>query len=178
MLSLLALLSVLTFFTSFAHPFVAVGLVTNPTGNGEISWGVAGILLQTGLLMGVILLALRRWRLPVGALTLILTLNIALMSVFQDQYLFIPAVLVSGGLADVLLWWLKPSTTRPDSLRLFAFAVPILFSLNYFVAILAYRGGIAWSIHLWLGTTVMAGVVGLALSYLFVPPQGPIEQTR
>lgn len=176
MLSLLAILSISTFFTSFAHPFVEVGFVTKPNSNDDISWGVASILLQTGLLMGIILLVLRRWRLPLGTLTLILTLNIALMSVFKDQYLFIPVALVSGVLADLLLWWLKPSVTRPDALRLFAFGVPILFYLNYFGAILALTGGISWSVHLWLGTTVMAGLVGLALSYLLVPPRVSLEQ--
>ncbi|HET8841137.1 MAG TPA: hypothetical protein VFN35_06685, partial [Ktedonobacteraceae bacterium] len=170
MLSLLAILSTFTFFTSFAHPLTKVELVTQPGGNGDISWGVASVLLQTGLLMGVVLLALGRWRLPLGTLTLILTLNTALMSVFQDQYVFIPLVLVSEVLADFLLWWLKPSVTQPDALRLFAFLVPILFYLNYFIAILVVYGSISWSIHLWLGTVVMAGLVGLALSYLLVPP--------
>lgn len=170
MLSLLAILSTFTFFTSFAHPLTKVELVTQPGGNGDISWGVASVLLQTGLLMGVVLLALGRWRLPSGTLTLILTLNTALMSVFQDQYMLIPIVLVSEVLADFLLWWLKPSVTQPDALRLFAFLVPILFYLNYFIAILVVYGSISWSIHLWLGTVVMAGLVGLALSYLLVPP--------
>ncbi len=67
-ISLTAILSLLTFFTSFAHPFVQTGLVTDTfVGDGEKSRGAAAILLQAGILMGVILLALRRWRLPVGA---------------------------------------------------------------------------------------------------------------
>jgi hypothetical protein len=36
---------------------------------------------------------------------------------------------------------------------------------------------IIWSIHLWLGSCVMAGIVGLVLSYLLAPPQGPVEHT-
>jgi hypothetical protein len=170
---LTAILSLLTFFTSFAHPFVETGLVTDTfVGDGEKSRGAAAILLQAGILMGVILLALRRWRLPVGTLTLVFTLNIALMSVFghQDQYKLIPVALLSGVIADVLLWRLKPAVTRSEALRLFAFIVPVVFYLDYFVPLMIHNGGIPWSIHLWLGSSVMAGVVGLVLSYLLVPP--------
>jgi len=180
-ISMTAILSLFTFFTSFAHPFVQTGLVTDATvGDGEKSRGAAAILLQSGILTGVILLALRRWRLPVGSMTLVITLNIALISVFghQDQYKLIPVAMISGVIADLLLWRLRPSLARPEALRLFAFAVPVAVYLNYFVAIMINNQGIAWSIHLWLGSTVMAGIVGLVLSYLLVPPQGPIEQAE
>ncbi len=180
-ISLTAILSLLTFFTSFAHPFVQTGLVTDTfVGDGEKSRGAAAILLQAGILMGVILLALRRWRLPVGTLTLVITLNIALMSVFghEDQYKLIPVALLSGVIADFLLWRLKPAVTRPEALRLFAFTVPVVFYLDYFIPLMIHNGGIPWSIHLWLGSTVMAGVVGLVLSYLLVPPQRLVEQAE
>jgi len=180
-ISLTAILSLLTFFTSFAHPFVQTGLVTDlSVGDGDKSRGAAAILLQAGILMGVILLALRRWRLPLGSLTLVITLNIALMSVFghEDQYKLIPVALLSGVIADFLLWRLKPAATRPEAMRLFAFMVPVVFYLDYFVSIMINNGGIPWSIHLWLGSTVMAGIVGLVLSYLLVPPHGPIEQAE
>jgi len=180
-ISLTAILSLLTFFTSFAHPFVQTGLVTDSyVGDGEKSRGAAAILLQAGILMGIILLALRRWRLPVGTLTLVITLNIALMSVFghEDQYKLIPVALLSGVIADILLWRLKPAVTRPEALRLFAFTVPVVFYLDYFVPLMIRNGGIPWSIHLWLGSSVMAGVVGLVLSYLLVLPRGPVERVE
>lgn len=177
-ISLTAILSIFTFFTSFAHPFVQTGLVTDAFVSDEgKSWGAAAILLQAGILMGTILVALRRWRLPIGTLTLVFTLNIALMSVFghADQYKLIPVAMISGVIADLLLWWLKPSVAQPDALRLFAFAVPVVFYLNYFVSIMIHNHGISWSIHLWLGSSVMAGIVGLVLTYLLVPPTRPVE---
>jgi hypothetical protein len=130
--------------------------------------------------MGVILLALRRWQLPVGTLTVVLTLNIALMSVFgqADQYKLIPLAMLSGVVADVLRWYLKPSINQPSALRIFAFAVPVVFYLDYFVPIMIQNGGIQWSIHLWLGSTVMAGIVGFVLSYLLLPPGIPTERAR
>jgi len=179
-ISLTAILSLFTFFTSFAHPFVQTWLLTDPSvGDAEKSRGAAAVLLQAAILMGVILLALRRWRLPVGTLTLVLTLNIALMSVFgqDNQYQLIPLALLSGVIIDALLWSLKPSVNRLAALRIFAFAVPVVFYLDYFVPIMIQNQGIQWSIHLWLGSTVMAGIVGLTLSYLLLPPWMPAGQT-
>jgi hypothetical protein len=99
------------------------------------------------------------------------------MSVFghADQYKLIPVAMISGVIADLLLWWLKPSVAKPDALRLFAFAVPVVFYLNFFVSIMIHNHGISWSIHLWLGSSVMAGIVGLVLTYLLVPPTSPVE---
>lgn len=179
-ISLTAMLSLFTFFTSFAHPFVQTGLLTDAwVSDAEKSRGAAAVLLQAAILMGIILLALRRWRLPVGTLTLVLTLNIALMSVFgqANQYQLIPLALLSGIIADALLWYLKPSISRPAALRFFAFTVPVVFYLDYFVPIMIQHNGIGWSIHLWLGSTVMAGIVGLLLSYLLMPPSLPGEQS-
>src|SRR5258708_3111205 len=172
LLSLTALLSVFTFFTQFAHPFdtteavVTLYLVEQPL-------LIASILLQTGLLMGMSFLLIRRWRLPLGALTLIFTLNGSLMSVLADQYGLIPTMLLAGIVADLLLWLLKPAATRPAALRLFAFLVPLVLSLCYFLTLmLTDTVTFNWSIHLWLGASVMAGIVSLVLSYLLVSPQG------
>jgi hypothetical protein len=46
-----------------------------------------------------------------------------------------------------------------------AFAVPALTYLAYF-ATLAATTGIGWTIHLWLGATLLAGIIGLALNEL------------
>src|SRR5207245_2069308 len=78
------------------------------------------------------------WRgatLPVGSLTLILTLNAALMSVLGDQYRLIPAAIVAGLLGDLVLWRLRPAVERPASVRLFAFAVPVIFYSCYMLAL-------------------------------------------
>jgi hypothetical protein len=33
-----------------------------------------------------------------------------------------------------------------------------------------------WSVHLWTGAIVLAGLVGWLLSYLILPPQEPREE--
>lgn len=172
--SLVAFLALLTFFTSFAHPIVDIYLVTDFISNDLKSRAVAGLLLQTIILMSVILVAVRRWRLPIGSMTLLIAPNAALLTVFSDSYLLIPGALLAGVIADVLLWRLRPSASRIDALRTFAIAVPMVYYTFYF-ATLGLTDGITWSIHLWLGAIVMSGVVGLLLSYVLVAPQIPVE---
>jgi hypothetical protein len=84
-LALTSTLSLLTFFTLFAHPTVypAAGAGT-PHGGSEVM-GVASILLQTVLLTGTILLAVRYCTLPAWALTLMFTLNSAAMGVLTGR---------------------------------------------------------------------------------------------
>ncbi|GAC1342421.1 MAG: hypothetical protein NVS4B7_01760 [Ktedonobacteraceae bacterium] len=178
LLSVIALLLMFTFFTEFAHPFVRTWVVTNTFQYENLAQtlGVAGILLQAGILMGIVLLIVRHWTLPLGTMTVIFTVITGLIAILADHYKLIPAVMVAGIIADLLLVWLKPSVVRHHALRLFAFLVPTILYIFYFLD-LTLTDGIVWSIHLWLGSCILAGVVGLVLSYLLVPPQGPVEET-
>lgn len=177
LLSLTFTLSLITLITQFTHPFVrpwaAISEETLNQAYGQ-QLGMLGIVVQTGLLMGAVLLAMRRWQLVPGALTLVFTVNAGLLSLMQDQYRFIPVALAAGVVADLLVWWLRPSVTRPAELRFFAFAVPVVLYLLYFAALML-TGGIWWTIHFWVGTTALAGVAGWLLSYLVVPPAWPAE---
>jgi hypothetical protein len=174
LLSLLAVFSVFTFFTEFAHPFTQTWAVTDAHDNSVKSLGAASVLLQAAIMMGFILFAVSRWRLPLGTFTLIFTLNVALMSVLSDEYRLIPGVLLTGIVADLLYWFLRPSTGRRDALRIFSFSIPIFYYLCYFITLMA-TSGITWSIHLWLGSSLLAGAIGLVLSYLLVPPTSPVK---
>ncbi len=164
-----------------------VGLARNLPVVEEIGFwrqavGIAGILLQTGLLMGVVLMAIRRGGLPLGSLTFIFGLNALLMTLMRNRALStgpypLIAVAVLGGLAgDLLAWRLQPSADRPGPLRLFAFAVPAVLYLFYFIALMVAGGGIWWSIHFWTGAVVLAGVVGVLLSYLVTRPPVSLAQ--
>jgi hypothetical protein len=175
-LSMTAVLSVFTFFTSFVNPFVQTWTLQATFDEGK-ELGIASVLCLAGIQMGLVLVALRRWKLPMGTLTLVFTINVALMGVFNDNYPLIPVATLAGLIADLLLWWLKPSTARPEALRLFAFSVPVIFYLCYFVPIILTIG-ITWKIHLWLGSCIMAGLIGLGLSYLMVPPRSPVTPTE
>ncbi len=174
LLALSSTLSLLTFFTLFAHPIVQPAAGAGHPYAGSEGSGVASILLQTGLLMGTILLVLRFWALPVGALTLMITLNAAAMG-FLNRHGGYPLALVvaagaAGLAADLLRAHLRPTAERPAAWRLFAFAVPTVLYLCYFLGLMLTEG-IAWSVHLWAGSIVLAGIAGWLLSYLLVPPR-------
>jgi hypothetical protein len=137
--------------------------------------GVSSVLIQTALLMGPVLLVVRRWQLPYGAMTVVFSLIQILVSVSGDTYYLLPVVLLAGGCADALLLWLKPSVTRRNEFHLFALLVPFSLYLLYFLelSLLSWKG-VSWSIHMWMGSVVLAGVVSLLLSFLLLPPRGMV----
>jgi hypothetical protein len=179
LLALLVFTSVLTFFTQYSNFFsFGYGLV-NPPG-GQIweyhATGVSYFFYPAVILMGVILFAVRRWRLPFGALTFLFTGNILLMF-WQGMNNAAPYWPVIAGLvADTLLVWLRPSAENRMALRVFAFIVPfILFGTA--LGIMLTQFGMYWRIHMWLGVALVVSFVGLLLSYLVVPPALGEEET-
>ena len=175
LISLALTIALFTFFTEYANPFftplAGSARRTDPDSVGQ-AMGVASILIQTAVLMSGLLLLLRRWALPVGSLTLILTITMILGVFPHGEYRFMPAALLTGLISDLLVRTLQPSAFRPRAIRLFACALPtILYSLYF--ATLIVTEGIWWSIHLWSGSIMLAGIVGWLLSYLAAPPGHP-----
>ena len=187
--SLLMALSLLTFFTQYAHfmNYPAL-LVQQPADATYLAtyfpslYGVTSAIVPAALVMGAILLALHRWELPRGSLTLLLTANTMLMWVMKynrasDYWPLLIAAFAAGLLGDLLLVQLKPSMELARALRLFAFSVPFTLVLFNHVALIA-TAGLWWTIHMWLGVPFVAGVVGLLLSYLAQPPAVPLTEER
>jgi hypothetical protein len=193
-LSLAFVLSIFTFFTQHLHPlgrpwpapgnrptsvWFAVRAPDPLLAAGSIhatfvanSLGVGAVLLQAGLLMGILLLSLRRWQwwLPRGTLTVVLTLNALLMGLMRDEVALVPGALLAGLTGDLLLVWLRPSPQRPSALRLFAFALPFVSQSLYLLTVLLTKG-LWWSVHLCAGSAVLAGTTGWLLSYLVTSPE-------
>ena len=78
----------------------------------------------------------------------------------------------SGLPADQLQVLLRSGAERPWTLRVFAFALPALYFLAYFIGMMNTEG-LRWSIHVWSGPVGLAGLVGLLLPYLLLPPPLP-----
>ncbi len=129
------------------------------------SLGIASIILQAALLLGFLWLLVRRFRVPFGALTLLLTLNGLLLSLLADQYALLPSALATGLIADLLLRWSAPAREYPVREAFFACAVPMVWSALYFLT-LSLTQRVAWSLPLWMGAILLAGVVGWGLSVL------------
>ncbi len=132
--------------------------------------GMSSILIQSGLLLALVLLFIRRWgtTLPVGWLTFAFGLNALGLSFIHSTFWVVPVAGMAGIVADALYCWLRPDTRRMFQLRLFAAAVPVVLYSLYFLA-LFLLGGVWWQIHLWAGGIVLAGVTGWLVSYLMVP---------
>lgn len=126
---------------------------------------IAAIIMQALLLVAFILLLVGRWSISFGAFTLLITLNGFLLSMLTNQYALLPAALVTGLVADILLWRLAPLREHPLRYVFFAVAVPVVWSGLYFLT-LALTQEIAWSLPLWTGAIILAGLAGAGLSCL------------
>jgi hypothetical protein len=175
LLSLTYTWTILAFMTQYAHPFTTPWATMYRSGDGQVI-GIASVLIQTALMMGFVLLTLRRWELPFGSLTIVFTLNAVLISVIEDRFTMIPTALAAGLIGDLLAHWLRPATRGAWAFHTFAFALPVVLYACYF-ATLAYTSTIAWSLHMWLGAIFLAGGVGWLMSYLVLPPSIPGEPT-
>jgi hypothetical protein len=184
-LSLVMLFSFFTFFSQYSNIFGSPGVLTGlgPSGNSyyvEVT-AISYVLVPSAILMGVLLFALRRWRLPFGAMTLMFATNALAMVLMRfdfasDYWLIIVAAAIGGLFADVIAARWKPSLEHVAALRLFAFVVPFVYFLLVFGALnLSTARGLWWEIHMWLGLPIMAGAIGVGLSFLVAPPVVPAD---
>ncbi len=180
--SLAALISTLTFFMMFSHPiFSSTGGRFHHEFSNEVGTvaGVLGLMIIGALLVGPMLLALRRWILPVGSLTLIWGINTVAMTILgyhHDYTVWMAlAMIAAAALMDLFLWYSRPRLNAITCLRLFALLAPIfLFSAYYLV--LRETEGTRWSVHTVTGSVALASVVSWLLSYLVQPPEIPAAE--
>lgn len=138
--------------------------------------GFAGVALQTAVLLGIILLLISRFVPPLGTFTILLAIVGLLSSILaasEQPLLTALFAAIAGAAMDGLYRWLRPSSERERELRIFAFLAPVVAFAIYFIGVRAFDG-LAWSVNLWSGAIVGAGLVGLLLSFLIVPPSQPV----
>jgi hypothetical protein len=196
-LSSTLLLAILAFFTSESHPIThpwaatrfrpaalsttALGLPTPPLGGLGVReliemLGISGVIIQSALLMALVLLLVLRWgsQLPFGWLTLLLGGSALGASILHStHWVSLPAIF-TGVVADSVYRLLKPEPARVGVMRLFAAGLPILLYASYFV-VLIIGGGIWWPPTIWAGSLLVAGAVGLLVSYVVVAPTFPLR---
>ena len=139
---------------------------------------VAGILLFTAVVMAALLLMRRRWRLPIGTVTIMFTtmgLLFAMLSEYREAGL-IPALVVAGVIADWLLFRLTggPAPVPTWRIRLFGALVPIALWGLFFLCVALFRGGLGWGATLWVGVICTSALLGFAISFLVFAPPSPV----
>jgi hypothetical protein len=136
--------------------------------------GVASVLVTNLIVVAPVLLLACRWRLPFGAVTLLVTTGALGIAALRELSLgaVVPAMLAGGLASDLLALRLRPSPERPGAFRAFAALVPLAL-WGAWLAAYALAYGIAWPPELWAGVLGMACLGGLGLSLLALPPAVP-----
>ena len=127
-------------------------------------------IISTVVLMGLLLMLVRRWRMPLGSMTAILTFYSIALAAQSDTYFDIPAAIATGIVADVLLAALKDRARSGMGFYAFSFVVPFVMAATYIIAVSVQDRGLGWPPNMIFGTPFIAGFVGLLISYCFAPP--------
>jgi len=84
----------------------------------------------------------------------------------EVQLTFSIVAIVAGLVGDLLVWRLRPALDRVWQLRAFAFLLPAAYFAIY-LGVVVLRLGSGWTVHELTGLVVMAGAVGLLMSFVF-----------
>ncbi|WP_433271741.1 hypothetical protein ACQPZF_13545 [Actinosynnema sp. CS-041913] len=131
----------------------------------------ASITVTNLILLTPLLLAARRFRVPVGTAT-ILQIVVMLLSTAVANYENLStaaAFVLSGIVIDVLLWKLRPSEERIRQYRVFAFAAPFVTWVSFFASAGITVGRMPSVTEMWTGAPIAAGLHGLLLAVVLVP---------
>jgi hypothetical protein len=180
--SIIAFILQIYFFAT--SPLAGRGFIT-PTSGLDVElfkwFNAIGVVVHTMLLMGFLLLAIKRWGTAIrpGSITLVLMISGLLMTFETMQIRFVPAFILAGIVGDVLRWRLKLNTSNSPqnrkALHFFSLWFPLIQYL-FLILTLAITDSIWWTPHAVVGVVVAAGVAGLATSYLVFP--SPMPEAR
>lgn len=187
LLSLSLTVAVVAFFFQFMSTFTNAGLydslwngfIAGLSGEFEYDYfsqavGIGGLLVTNLILLAPVLLMLRRWDPPVGAVTFlfgVVALVMGAQLAFQSWVPIVVAV-IAGVVGDLLIARLHPSPANPTAFRAVAVAIPAVMWLLYFGSI-ASTAGIGWTPDLWAGAIVIAALSGWGLSVMMLPSPAP-----
>ena len=164
-------LALVTNITQMATVYTRLWPLTMPASNSDGQLlSVVSFILQGLLLAGIVLVVLRRWRLPIGFFTCSLTAIAIGISFMQSQFVIdIPLGIISGLLLDISYYFLKPSFKRELQFRLFCVILCSVTPAVYLLLVRLIMGPLLWTIHLTIGSVVACGLFGWLLSYVAYP---------
>ncbi|ROP36949.1 hypothetical protein [Saccharothrix texasensis] len=133
---------------------------------------LAASVVVTNLIMIVpLLLAVRRFRLPFGAATLLAFVVMLLSTAVADYENISTAIgfIVSGVLIDVLVLKLRPSEDRVKEYRIFAGAASFATWAVFFATAIIDQGTTPSVTEMWTGAPVMAALHAVLMAVVLVP---------
>ncbi len=144
------------------------------TGALPVMFGIPASLISTAVLVGPIVLLLRRWALPFGTATFLWVTAALLEDVaFHGDGPAVAAALAGGLAVDVVLAVARvPVAWR---VRAAAFLGPVaMWSMWMWLA--ADSPGIGVPVEIWTGLIFFAGLTGLGLAVVAYPPPAPASR--
>jgi hypothetical protein len=174
-LSAALLLAAVTFFTQFDHPYIddqwVEGTMPPPFPRDFMAeeLGALSLMMQTAAVTGVILWTLRQTRLPVGSITLMLTITGFAAATQHGRYQYVLVALAVGLASEVaLIVARRPRADRDLGVRLFAVCVGVLLS-GFYLVDLKLGPGTWWPPDMIYGSVVACALVGGLMSYVIFP---------
>jgi hypothetical protein len=163
----------IVFFTIYQNPLVQpLGV----SGGPSLNQSFLGILWLSAILVALVLTLLRRFRLTTGAFTIVFGLFGVLVTAVSPTFEFLPAIIATGAITDGLYYLVRDRLSPVRTVRLLGTALPsLLFSLYFLTVAVVYD--LVWSVHIWAGGIVSAGLVGLLVSYAVIP-SGQFDTTE
>lgn len=171
LLSVTFAVGVIAFFFNYENAFVSV------YPSAQVALGIPTVLMTNLLLVGTMLLLLRRWQLPFGSLAFFFAAQATLVNAIAGfaAWPTIPIALTGGVVADVLVSRWHPTTDRPATYRATAALTSLTLWTVYMVTLLLL-GELDWSPPLWTGVVTLAVGSSAALALIAAPPPLPTNE--
>lgn len=129
------------------------------------AFAIDSFLISSVLVMGALLLLLRRFSLPLGAITVFVLIYAIEQATQQDHYFAIVPALATAVLAEIALAALGSRLRAGVPFYAFAFAFAAVFCASFIVAVNARSGGLGWPPNMTFGTPIIAGFAGLLIAF-------------
>ena len=125
----------------------------------EDGLGILGVIFFSIVVVAALSIAIKHSKLPFGTVTVFLGTIVTTISLtMQLGQVMIPSAFLAGVLCDIIL---QRAQEHPSlrTYRCFCFLLPAIYYTFVFVS-LKYLELMPWSVHMWTGAPVVAGIAG------------------
>lgn len=131
---------------------------------------MASIILEGIVVAGAILALVRRFIVPFGTCTFILTFYAIAMALQSDFYIYAAGAFATGLIADIAIALLGERARDGVGFYALGFFIPFLFTIAFESVTSMTMGGMGWIWNLASGAPVLAGIAGLFVAFCFASP--------